>query len=151
MNVNVLTRLPKIRAVPAPISPLNSTPVYPPHQAQSFVHLGTVGCWGFDVGEGSNGIKDPILRPFSLLSVTILGSCMCLITQQIKEHLAICLHLPKTLFMFSILPDAFYFTCHTSRRVRVREVASDDVINHRLDNIKRMSFAQTWENLKKQF
>lgn len=67
VNVNVLTRLPKIRAVPAPISPLNSTPVYPPRQAQSLVHLWTVGCWGFDVGEGSNGIKDPILFPFSVL------------------------------------------------------------------------------------
>lgn len=74
VNVNVLTRLPKIRAVPAPIRPLNSTPVYSPHQARSSVHLCTVGCWGFDVGEGSNGIKDPILCPFFSPLFPIPGS-----------------------------------------------------------------------------
>lgn len=63
VNVNVLTRLPKIRAAPATVSPLNSTPVYPTRQAQSFVHLRAVGCWGFDAGEGSNGIKGSMLCP----------------------------------------------------------------------------------------
>lgn len=82
VNVNVLTRLPKIRAVPAPIRPLNSTPVYWPHQAQSSVHLWTVGCWGFDVGEGSNGIKDPILCPFFSPLFPIPGSSIWLIMQQ---------------------------------------------------------------------
>lgn len=55
-----------------------------------------------------------------------------------KDHLAICLHLPKTLLRVFSLPDAFCFTCYTSRRVSVREVASDGGRNRQLDIIKEL-------------
>lgn len=52
-------------------------------------------------------------------------------------------------FFFFILPDASCVRCDTSRRVKVGEMVSDDGRNHRVDMLKRKSFAETWENLKK--
>lgn len=137
VNVNVLTRLPKIRAVPAPIRPLNSTPVYSPHQAQSSVHLWTVGCWGFDVGEGSNGIKDPILCPFFSPRFPIPGSSIWLIMQQKSPFSLLFAPANKQrlhVFCQPVLPA----TSLEDRQLKQGggEVASDDGMNHRLDIIK---------------